>query len=160
MKRALILFAILPILCFAQESEDVLSDDYTLKGTTVLRWSGKYRQTLYQYGYYLDQLNSSDCDNGGKHQEDLEDLILSANESDSAINITISKVGNCSDAFLGEIEIVNDSIINLITHEYGGRSTCICCFGLDFQIIKSEGDHKQIKYTMIDGNRDTLIEIK
>lgn len=159
MKIILIILAILPIISAAQETEDEIGDDYTLKGTTVLRWSGKYRQTLYQYGYYLDELNSSTCDNGGKRQEELEDAILVASQSDSTVTISISKVANCSDAFLGEIEIVNDSIINLVTHEYGGRSTCICCFGLDF-IIKTEGLNKEINYTMIDGNRNTLIEIE
>jgi hypothetical protein len=149
----------IPIIGFGQDVEVEYGDHHILKGTTVLIWSSKYRQTLYQYGYYLDELNSSACDNNGKRQEELEDTILMANQSDSTITISISKVGNCSDAFLGEIEIVNDSIINLVTHEYGGRSTCICCFGLDF-IIKTEGVHKQIRYTMIDGNRNTLIEMK
>ena len=147
----------IPIIGFGQDVE--YGDDYVLKGTTVLKWSSKYRQTYYQYGYYLAELKSSACDNGGKRQEELEDEVTTASQSDSTITISISKVGNCSDAFLGEIEIVNDSIINLVTHEYGGRSTCICCFGLDF-IIKTEGLNKEIRYTMIDGNRATLIEIE
>lgn len=145
------------MISFGQNIE--YDDDYILKGTTVLKWSSRYRQTYYQYGYYLFELSSSACDNGGKRQEELEDNVKAASLSDSMITISISKVGNCSDAFLGEIEIVNDSIINLVTHEYGGRSTCICCFGLDF-IIKTEGLNKKIRYTMIDGNRETLTEIE
>lgn len=150
---------LIPLISFSQETEVEISDEYVLKGTTVLRWSGKYRQTLYQYGYFLSELNSSACDNNGNRQEELEDEVIKATQSDSTITISISKISNCTDAFLGEIEIVNDSIINLITHEYGGSSTCRCCFGLDF-IIKTEGVHEQIRYTMIDGNRGTLAEIK
>ena len=159
MRKFLVLLLLIPIYSFGQKTEGDISDEYVLKGTTVLRWSSKYRQTLYQYGYYLSELNSSACDNNGNRQEELEDEIITATQSDSTITISILKAANCTDAFLGEIEIVNDSIINLITHEYGGRSTCRCCFGLDF-VIKTEGVHKHIRYTMIDGNRNTLTEIK
>jgi hypothetical protein len=159
MKTILVILFVIPIIGFCQDVQVKYDNDYVLQGTTVLRWSSKYRQTLYKYGYYLDELNASACDNGGKREEELKDTILIAVQSDSTIAISISKVANCSDAFLGEIEIVNDSIINLVTHEYGGRSICSCCFGLDF-IIKTEGIHKQIRYTMIDGDRNTLTEIK
>jgi hypothetical protein len=156
MKKTLLILFLFPLMLFGQNIE--YDDDYTLKGTTVLKWSSKYRQTYYQYGYYLDQINSSACDTGGKPQEELEDAVIAVNQSDSTIVLSISKVGNCSAAFLAEIEIVNDSIIHLITHEYGGRSTCICCFGLDFT-IKTEGLHKEIRYVMIDENRKTLIKM-
>jgi hypothetical protein len=159
MKKLLVILMLFPFMNLAQDTIVKYGDDYTLRGTTVLRWSSKYRMTLYQYGYYLNELNSSDCNNNGKRPEELEDNVIDASQSDSTITITISKVSNCSDAFLGEIEIVNDSIINLITHEYGGRSTCRCCFGLEF-IIKTEGLDNHIRYTMIDGNRNTLTKIE
>lgn len=156
MKVLLILVVLTPIIGFGQEVE--YDDSYTLKGTTVLPWTEKYRTTYYQHGYYLHALTPSPCEMNGKRQEELEDQIHDARQSDSTITIAISKVGNCSDAFLGEIEIINDSIINLITHGYGGRSTCICCFGLEF-VIETEGIKDQIRHTMINGKQTTLTEI-
>lgn len=155
MKKLLLLLLLIPVTGFSQEVE---YDSYTLKGTTVLPWTEKYRTTYYQYGYILKELNPSPCEMDGRRPEELEDKIQFADQSNSTITIAISKVGNCSDAFLGEIEIINDSIINLITHGYGGRSTCICCFGLEF-VIETEGIKEQIRYTMIDENRETLTEI-
>ena len=133
--------------------------NYILKGTTVLPWTDNYRTALYQYGYYLSELSSTDCENQGDRIEEMSDLVVTAQTVDSTIHISIKKIANCSDQFLGEIEIVGDTIINLITHGYGGHSTCACCFGLEYT-IETEGINDHIRFVMIDGDRRTLREME
>ena len=155
--KTFILLLMFPFYAFCQETDE--DGNYILRGTTVLQWSDKYRQTVYQYGYYLQDLNSSGCENQGERIEELRDTVLMAYQSDSVVTISIKKISNCTDQFLGEIEIVNDSIINVITHGYGGHSTCSCCFGLEF-VINTEGINEKIRYVMIDSDEKTMAEIE
>lgn len=151
--KILLLIVLLPFFSFSQEMDD--SGNYILKGTTVLLWSETYQKTYYQYGYFLDEIIASDCDPFGGRIEELSDEVVSAQQSDSTITVSIKKIANCSAQFLGEIEIVNDSIIRLIAHEYGGRSTCGCCFGLKY-VIATEGIKPEIRYVMIGNKEETL----
>lgn len=154
--KLLLITLFLPLISFSQEMDE--NGNYILKGTTVLFWSEACQITYYQYGYYLSKITSSDCDQSERIEE-ITNEVVSAEQSDSTIRVSIKKTANCSAQFLGEIEIVNDSIINLIAHEYGGRATCGCCFGLDY-IIDTEGINPKIRYVMIADKKETLTLIE
>ena len=156
MKILLLALLAIPSFLYAQENH---RDSYTLKGTTVLIGSDKNMQSYHIHGYRLSNLHSSECESGGRFEEIKED-VLSVSKTDSAYNISINVLGNCTHAFLGEIEIKNDSIINLISHGYGGASTCLCCFGLTYTISFDQNSSKKVKYVMINGIRETMVELE
>ena len=154
--KLLLLILFVPTFLFGQET---FRDEHTLKGTTVLTGSDKNALSEYVYGYRLSDITSSECESGGRSEE-IEEQILNISKTDSSYNISVNIRGNCAHAFLGEIEIENDSIINLIAHGYGGNSTCACCFGLIYTISFDETASKKVMYVMINGIRNTIIEIE
>lgn len=154
--KILLLILFVPTLLFGQET---FRDDYTLKGTTVLTGSDRNALSEYVYGYRLSGITSSECQSGGRSEE-IEEQILSISKTDSSYTISVNIKGNCAHAFLGEIEIENDSIINLIAHGYGGNSTCACCFGLTYTISFDETASKNVQYVKMNGVRETMIEIE
>ena len=154
----IILFVILFLSNFLY-GQETFRDDYTLKGTTILTGSDRNALSEYVHGYRLSKISSSECQNGGRPEE-IKEEILNISKTDSSYNISINIRGNCAHAFLGEIEIMNDSIINLISHGYGGNSTCACCFGLTYTISFDQTASEKVKYVMINGIRNTMIEIE
>ncbi len=154
--KLLFLFIVLPVFGFSQEADSV--GNYILKGTTVLPWTDNYRHALYQYGYVLVSLTSSDCAYSGDGIDTMSDQVISSTYNDSTLQVSIRKIANCTDQFLGEIEILGDSVINLITHGYGGHSTCICCFTLVYT-IETEGINSHLRYLSIDGDKRTLVDL-
>lgn len=154
MKHILLIFLI--GICSNSFGQEDFRDEYTLKGTTVLTGSDKNALSNYVYGYHLSEITSSECQLGGRPEE-IKEKILGITKTDSSFSIAANIMGNCAHAFLGEIEIVNDSIINLIAHGYGGNSTCACCFGLTYLISYDETASKKVKYVMINGMRNTLV---
>ncbi len=154
----ILLFTILLVNNFLHGQEN-FRDDYTLKGTTVLTGSDKNALSEYVHGYRLSNITSSECQNGGRSEESKEE-ILNISKTDSSYNFSINIIGNCAHAFLGEIEIMNDTIMNLISHGYGGNSTCACCFGLTYTISFDQTASKNVKYVMINSIKNTMIEIE
>jgi len=130
MKKILFIIFLLPTFLYGQE---IFRDEYTLKGTTILTGSDRNALSEYVHGYRLSNITSSECQSGGRSEE-IKEEVLGISQTDSSYSISINIRGNCAHAFLGEIEIMNDSIINLISHGYGGNSTCSCCFGLTYKI--------------------------
>ncbi|MBL4706387.1 MAG: hypothetical protein JKY54_17800 [Flavobacteriales bacterium] len=156
MKILFLLLLVVPISLFGQES---FREEYTLKGTTVLTGSDRNALSTYVYGYRLADITSSECQHNGRSEE-IKDQILSITKTDSSYIIVANIKGNCAHAFLGEIEIESDSIINLIAHGYGGNSTCACCFGLTYTISFDDTAAKKVTYVMLRGIRNTMIEIE
>ena len=100
----------IPTFLYGQET---FRDEYTLKGTTVLIGSDRIALSDYVYGYRLSEITSSECQSSGRSEE-IKEEILNIYKTDSSYIISVNIRGNCAHAFLGEIEIVKDSIINLI----------------------------------------------
>lgn len=154
--KIVLLILLIPTVLFGQET---FRDEYTLKGTTVLTGSDRNALTNYVYGYRLVDLTSSECQNSGRAEE-INEEVLAITKTDSSYNIAVNIRGNCAHAFLGEIEIMNDSIMNLIAHGYGGNSTCACCFGLTYAVSFDNTASKKVRYVMINGIRNTVTEIE
>ena len=156
MKILIFVIYFVPTFLYGQET---FRDEYTLNGTTVLTGSDRNTLSEYVYGYRLSKINSSECQSG-EISEEIKEEILSIAKTDSSYSISVNIKGNCAHAFLGEIEIENDSIINMIAHGYGGNSTCACCFGLTYTISFDETASNKVNYIMINGVRKTMIKIE
>ena len=148
----------LPSILLGQED---FRETYTLKGTTVLTGSDKNALSDYVYGYRLTDITSSECQIEvlPEGTYNIEEKVTGVSKTDSSYTISINISGNCAHAFLGEIEIKNDSIINLISHGYGGNSTCMCCFGLTYTIAWDPTASKKVTHAMINGISNTMVEI-
>ena len=156
MKKILFIIFLLPTFLYGQET---FRDEYTLKGTTILTGSDRNALSEYVHGYRLSNITSSECQSGGRSEE-IKEEVLGISKTDSTYSISINIRGNCAHAFLGEIEIMNDSIINLISHGYGGNSTCACCFGLTYTISFDQTASKKVEYVLINGIKNTMIKIE
>jgi hypothetical protein len=156
MKISLLILLLLPIFLFGQEN---FRDEYTLKGTTILKGSDRNALSYYIYGYRLSEITSSECQSSGR-SEDIKEQILSIDKTDSTYIISVNIRGNCAHAFLGELELENDSIINLIAPGYGGNSTCACCFGLTYTISFDDSASQKVQYVTINGIKTSMIELK
>ncbi len=127
-----------------------------LVGTTILPWTTN-QQVAKGYGLYLQSVRISECLNNGRELPGDEEIIA-ITETDSSLIIETKIIGNCCHDFLCDVQVVEDSIVNLISYSYGTTyCACACCFGLtyEFSLMKIE-EYEKLKYFMIAGNRKTL----
>ena len=126
-----------------------------LYGTTVLPWTGN-QQIAKGFGLYLDKVSVTPCKNG---RPDEKVRVLSTFSTDSTLKITLNILGNCCHSFLCDISVVKDSLINLIHYGYGSTyCSCICCFGLTYNIslLKEFSEFNKLKWIIINGDDRTL----
>jgi hypothetical protein len=164
-KTTLLLILIFSFHRHFGQSDDSITlskeDRNVLIGTTVLRGSEKNVGATIHNGLYFKELKGSDCLSSGEHLPATE--IRSIHYSkDSMLIIDIITTANCSHHFLGEIEVLEDSLINVSYHTYGGYALCNCCFGLTYYIETLEEQNfnpGQLKYALIEGDRKTKKKI-
>jgi hypothetical protein len=74
--------------------------------------------------------------------------------------IKFNAPSNCGYSFLGEIEIVNDTL-NLIYQGYGTNCFGNCLFAFEYEIQKDITNENilDVKYVMINGNQATKTEL-
>ena len=127
-----------------------------LHGTDVMPWTAN-QQYAKGYGLYLSDVEINPCRQGERPPEMEE--IISIDESDTSLVIQLNIVGNCCHDFLCDVEVIGDSVINLIQYGYGNTyCACNCCFGLTyvFDLETEYSDFSSLKFVMIDGDRRTL----
>ena len=120
------------------------------------------------HGYVFEKFDILSCGSG----EELDGInkISEVQQSDSTLIFRICIENNCCKSYLAEIEITEDSILNMIYHDYGYICMCNCNFCLDYKIsyspyeVRKMSKWKQsdaaLKYAMINGDRRTLINIE
>jgi len=133
---------------------------HILIGTTVLVGSPG-NEAVKNFGYNLFKLESTSCkgelDGPPKAGSD---RVVHVIRTDSLWTVELNITSNCCHSFLGEIEVVDGSILNLIYHGYGTYCFCECCFGLTYWIYREKFvDPKDITRFMINGDRRTLNKI-
>lgn len=132
---------------------------HILKGTTVLPWTHN-QQIAKGYGLYLDNVSQSDCKKDATAERIPAKINSIINTGDELI-IDINISDNCCYSFLCDVQILNESTINLIYYGYGTYCSCDCCFGLTYKFKKeTELDLTKIKSVMINGIIKTLTPIK
>ena len=74
--------------------------------------------------------------------------------------IKFNAPSNCGYSFLGEIEIVNDTL-NLIYQGYGTNCFGNCLFAFEYEIQKDIANENilDVNYVMINGNQATKTEL-
>lgn len=132
---------------------------HILMGTTVLPWT-KNQQIAKSYGLFLDKVSivELDCDDPALFKTQ----VLSVKESNDSLFICIELKGNCCHSFLCDIEILDDTTINLITHGYGTYCDCTCPFQLTYYFSdrRDFDGRKLLKYVIINGNTKTQRRLK
>lgn len=131
-----------------------------LYGTTVLPWTGN-QQNAKGYGIYLANVAMAPCRPDQRLDEKVR--VLSILSTDTTMRINLNILGNCCHSFLCDISIVNDSIINLIHYGYGKTyCSCICCFGLSYNLslLKEYTEFSKLKMVMINDDRRTIRRLK
>jgi hypothetical protein len=171
--KKLIISSIICLFCitvFSQQNNqsDTASPVYlhnVLRGTTILPGSEKNDESRHK-GYWLDSLYFTSCSDveTEKRMEsgDYSDKITLVNYlKDSLMSIEINIWKNCGKSFLCEIEIVDDTILNLIYTSYGQIFACECCFGIMYHIRLFPGldEYKQLQCIMLNGKKETITKI-
>lgn len=133
---------------------DTPTDGNILFGTTIIPVTSN-QVGLYGAGLWLDNLVDSPC-NSSKEPSGI-DNITSSTSNDSILTISLEITSNCCHNFLGDAELVDNSILNLVYIGYGGNCACYCCFGLTYTFRKEYPNPDiEISHIMINGDRTTL----
>jgi hypothetical protein len=129
-----------------------------LYGTTVLPWTNS-QQIAKNFGIVLQTVTGTDCKQSGKPTGN---EVVNIAETDTSLKIELKIFGNCCHSFLCDLEIVDDSIVNLKYYGYGATyCSCDCCYGLTYNIEKWKfDDYKLLKSVMVNGDRRTIKTLK
>lgn len=132
---------------------------HILVGTTILT-STLNQQDAKNYGLYFNKVDFSEC-NGDATIEFVPNKINSVINNDSLLLIDFNITSNCCYSFLCDIQILNETTLNLIYYGYGNYCDCECCFGLKYFISKeSVPDFGKIKSIIINNNFKTSFKLK
>lgn len=157
-----LLLLVLPILVagqthFEEVSKHILLKN-ELKGNSILLNSQKINAAKNVGMAFLGfEVNNIELD----FTEDMiptsfEKIVLEENHC----LVKFSAPSNCGYSFLGEIEIVDDTL-NLIYHGYGTNCFGNCLFSFQYEIQKDISNENilNLKYFMINGNLSTKTEL-
>ena len=150
----------------AQLGYDTISLEPVIKGSMMLQGSSRIGRARV-YGYYFEEFSMLACGSG--EEIDGKSKICQIESIDSTWLIKISIETNCCSSILSEIQIVEDSILNIIYHDYGIICECECNYCMDYKICYSPTRIQQsskylkkdlfVKYAMINWDKSTLINI-
>ncbi len=117
-----------------------------------------------RFGLFADRIESSQCNKEMEHFEILNKM-GSIVKTDSTLTIDIQISSNCCFSFLGDIAVVEDSILKLIHIDYGeSHCACECCFGLKYYLgigwYSDDHEYKKVRYVMINDDRKTITKFK
>lgn len=157
-----IIFLFLPILTFGQthfeDTSNPTKQNNELKGNSILFNSQKISEAKNAGMTFL----SFDVKNSElEYSEELiptsiEKIVLKENHC----LIKFSAPSNCGYSFLGEIEILDDTL-NLIYQGYGNNCFGNCLFSFQYEIQKDSTIENilNLKYITINGNLSTKTEL-
>lgn len=124
-----------------------------LYGTTILPWS--YNQQVAKgYGLYLDNVSIIPCKQELGKTPDMNNQVLKVSQVNDSMIIEFKYWVNCCHSFLCDIEVKNDTTINLIILGYGATyCSCECCYGLTYNLNLLKVDaFEKLKYVMINAD--------
>jgi len=128
MKIYIFLLILIPTKVFSQVSYDTLTK---VNDTSSLNLKSKEK------GFELVAVNMLPC--SGEAAHNLRSRISNIQFINETLTISVNFVSDCCIHFLGEIEIKNDSTINIIAINPGAICLCYCCYNLDY-IIKTKSN--------------------
>lgn len=127
-----------------------------LYGTTVLPMTFN-QQMAKNYGLYFDTVTLTPCKQELGKKPDMINQVSTVTQDKDSLKIEIKYWGNCCHSFLCDIEVKNDSTINLIVHGYGAMyCDCNCCYGLTYHFSTMKvAEFDKLKYVIINGDEKT-----
>jgi hypothetical protein len=127
-----------------------------LHGTTVLPWT-QNQQIAKGYGLFLDSVAVTPCSQEQGEKLDWQSEVLSINQVGDVLTMELKFLGNCCHSFLCDVEIVNETEVNLIVSGYGATyCSCTCCFGLNYYFEKMDVEEfDKLKSITINGKEST-----
>jgi hypothetical protein len=157
---------------FIKYNNDLLEEKPNYKTDTVIFDSPNARQILFgttilpmtfnqqmakNYGLYFDSVALTPCSQQLGKKPDMQNQVVTANQVEDRLTIAIKYWGNCCHSFLCDIEVQNESTINLIIHGYGAMyCDCSCCYGLTYHFSTMKVDSfDKLEFVTINGNEDT-----
>jgi len=126
----------------------------TLLYKTILLPETRNQQYAKGYGLFLDSVAIAPCENSRERPDYINKVNSVISTKDSFV-IQIKFWGNCCHHFLCDIEIANDSTLNIITIGYGMYCSCDCCYGLNLyfdSLYEGYEDFNKLKYITINGD--------
>lgn len=133
---------------------DTPSDGTILFGTTIIPITSN-QVGLYGAGLWLDNLVDSPCHSS--QEPSGIDKNISSSSNDSILRVSLEITSNCCHRFLGDAELVDDSVLNLIYIGYSGNCACYCCVGLTYTFRKEYPNPDiKISHVMINGDKTTM----
>lgn len=138
-----------------------------LYGTVVLPETNNTRSALI-HGLFLADVSKSNCKRPKEKSERfrVENEDISIVKTDTMWVVELQINDNCCHQFLCEISVEKSSILNFIYKGYGySYCDCNCNYILTYKIELDDYDFMKeeiakVKYTMINGDEQTLSEIK
>jgi len=128
---------------------------HVLVGSTILPASSK-SETTRNYGLMLAGIQITPCE-GGEKERPKPNEVKGVMRGAHNLTINTQVESNCCHSLLAEVEMLNDSTMNLIYHGYGTYCFCTCCFGLEYEFDKADfGNNDGIRFFMINGEEATL----
>lgn len=138
-------------ISFGQIEKVISEEEETPPPTKVLENSVLNQQSKMK-GYELVKLTPSTCDESLMGMPIKERIVRKIYHKDT-LEIDVGFSANCCSSFLGEIQVKNDTTLNLIFKEYGMECFCHCCFQLTYHIVT-----KDQKLTSFELNGKAIIE--
>jgi hypothetical protein len=145
----LLLFCLINFTCFSQSDDSIVIVTIEhneiepavfptkIKDSSILNFQSSEK------GFDLNEFTISPCNS--ESWGNILHRISSLNYIDSNLNLEVAIMANCCSSFLGEIEIIDDSTLNLIYTENGGECFCSCCFTLNYSIQCNKNPFKKFK---------------
>jgi hypothetical protein len=128
----------------------------TLLYKTTLLPETRNQQYAKNYGLFIDSVAIAPCENSASRERpDYINKVNSIVSTKDSFFIQIKFWGNCCHQFLCDIEIADDSTLNIITIGYGMYCSCDCCYGLNLYfepLHKIFEDFNKLKYITINGD--------
>jgi hypothetical protein len=116
----------------AQENIQQVREKLESEFPTMVSDTSSVNKASADLGYKLTRLQLSPCD--ASVSGIAKERIARKEFTEDQIEIEVAINANCCSSFLGEIEILSDSILNLKYTEYGEQCMCSCCFHLTYTI--------------------------
>jgi hypothetical protein len=114
-------------------------------------------------GLFLKGMTGTDCLNVLGEEPAENDKITDIRQTDSTLEIETKIAAPCCISFLGDVDIVDDSILHVNYSLYGVDCSCPCCYGLTykFEIGRDYIDlRSKIKWVEINNEEKTMKSIR
>lgn len=129
-----VMFCTLGSMTFGQTDEkmQILRDKTEAKNPSIVSDTSKLNQESAKKGYNLFDIEPSPCSSEATY-ENLQ-RISRKTFQDGTLEIEATITANCGASFICEIQVPNDTTLNLLFTEYGDEYFCHCCFQLTYCI--------------------------